>query len=49
MEGWLKAVDAKTGEPLWKFKTASRLLRTFLLTWLGVCLLGVSKDANMAS
>jgi alcohol dehydrogenase (cytochrome c) len=26
MEGWLKAVDAKTGAPLWKFKTASGII-----------------------
>src|SRR5438876_4862192 len=26
MEGWLKAVNAKTGEPLWKFKTASGII-----------------------
>jgi PQQ-dependent dehydrogenase (methanol/ethanol family) len=26
MEGWLKAVDAKTGAPLWKFKTPSGII-----------------------
>jgi lanthanide-dependent methanol dehydrogenase len=26
MEGWLKAVNAKTGEPLWKFKTPSGII-----------------------
>jgi PQQ-dependent dehydrogenase (methanol/ethanol family) len=26
MEGWFKAVDAKTGEELWKFKTASGII-----------------------
>ena len=26
MEGWLKAVDAKTGEVLWKFKTPSGII-----------------------
>jgi lanthanide-dependent methanol dehydrogenase len=26
MEGWLKAVDAKTGEELWKFKTPSGII-----------------------
>ncbi len=26
MEGWLKAVNAKTGEVLWKFKTPSGII-----------------------
>jgi PQQ-dependent dehydrogenase (methanol/ethanol family) len=26
MEGWLKAVNAKTGDPLWKFKTPSGII-----------------------
>jgi alcohol dehydrogenase (cytochrome c) len=26
MEGWLKAVHAKTGEELWKFKTPSGII-----------------------
>jgi PQQ-dependent dehydrogenase (methanol/ethanol family) len=26
MEGWLKAIDAKTGNPLWKFKTPSGII-----------------------
>jgi lanthanide-dependent methanol dehydrogenase len=26
MEGWLKAVDARTGKPLWKFKTPSGII-----------------------
>jgi glucose dehydrogenase len=26
MDGWLKAVDARTGAPLWRFKTASGII-----------------------
>jgi glucose dehydrogenase len=26
MEGWFKAVDARTGEPLWQFKTGSGIV-----------------------
>jgi len=26
MDGWLKAVNARTGEPLWQFKTGSGII-----------------------
>jgi alcohol dehydrogenase (cytochrome c) len=26
MEGWFKAIDARTGEELWKFKTGSGII-----------------------
>ena len=34
MEGWLKAVNAKTGELLWRFKTGSGIIAN-PMTYLG--------------